>query len=230
MSGGAGRELYEMNESILRYLLIGAVIVALIGVIAALVTSGRSKGGGEGQPRRTRSFPPIEPAYKTAGRAGEKAAAFSISRVLRDEDRLFSNVEFEYDGRPCEIDQVIVNRNGVFIIEVKNYEGVLRGGEDDFEWQKTKMTGDGENHVKIVKNPIKQVKRQAYLLAQHLRYYGFDVWVEGYVWLIRGNSPVDGPFVLNSEKDVDREIHARSKRPMSPEKIKQIAKLIGNIS
>ena len=206
------------------------MIVALIGVIAARVTSGRSKGGGEGQPSRTRSFPPVEPAYKTAGRAGEKAAAFSISRVLRDEDRLFSNVEFEYDGRPCEIDQVIVNRNGVFIIEVKNYEGVLRGSEDDFEWQKTKTTTDGENHVKTVKNPVKQVKRQAYLLAQYLRYYGCDVWVEGYVWLIRGNSPVEGPFLLRSAEDVDREIHARSKRPISLDTVRQISDLIGDIS
>ena len=219
-----------MNESLLRYLLIGAVIVAVIGVIAALVTSGRSKGGGEGQPRRTRSFPPVEPAYKTAGRAGEKAAAFSISRVLRDEDRLFSNVEFEYDGRPCEIDHLIVNRGGVFIIEVKNYSGELRGGEDDYDWIKMKTTGDGETHVKTVKNPVKQMRRQVWLLAQYLRYYGFDVWMEGYVWLIRGNSPVDGPFLLRSAKDVDREIHARSKRPMSPDTVKQIAEIIGDIS
>jgi len=219
-----------MTESELRSLLFFLLIAAAVAGIIALIASKGKRRGGDGKTRRTHSFHTFEPAYKTAGRKGEREAAFAVSRVLRDEDRLFSNVEFEYDGRPCEIDQVIVNRNGVFIIEVKNYSGELRGGEDDFEWRKTKTTGDGENHVKIVKNPIKQVKRQAYLLAQHLRYYGIDVWVEGYVWLIRGNSPVEGQFVLNSAADVDREIHARSKSPMSLDTVKQIAELLKEIS
>ena len=50
-------------------------------------------------------------------------------------DRL-AIIGVEYDGKPAEIDLVIVNRYGVFIFEVKNYNGVLIGGEDDYEWQK----------------------------------------------------------------------------------------------
>ena len=215
-----------MNEDLLRSLLtVGKIAAVIAGIIALIILLARKRGG-EGQSRRTRSFTLFEPAYKRAGRAGEKAAVRAVSRVLRDEDRLFSNVEFEYDGRPCEIDLVIVNHCGVFIIEVKNYSGVLRGDEDDDNWIKKKTTRDGLTHTKTVINPVKQVKRQTYLLAHYLRYHGCDAWVDGYVWLIRGNSPVNGPFLLNSTDDVDRVIHASSKRPLSPDAIRRIAELL----
>lgn len=75
-----------------------------------------------------------------------------------------------YDGRPAELDCVVVNKNGVFVIEVKNYVGVLFGKENEYEWKKYKKTAAGNVYEKTVKNPIKQVKRQVYILAKYLEY------------------------------------------------------------
>ena len=48
------------------------------------------------------------------------------------------------------------------------YSGQLIGDEDDYEWQKIKITGSGNMYAKQVKNPIRQLKRQVYLLAHYL--------------------------------------------------------------
>lgn len=128
---------------------------------------------------------PVTPLEKRAGNYGEKVARDIICKSLTEEDKLFTNISFEYDGRLTELDNIIVNKYGVFIIEVKNYMGELHGSEDDFEWKKYKTTDAGNTYIKNVKNPIKQVKRQIYLLAQYLQLNNINVWVEGFVFLFR---------------------------------------------
>lgn len=148
-----------------------------------------------------------EKAARAAGRQGEKFATTIIKEVLREGDYLFTNVSVEYDGKETELDNVIVNRNGVFIIEVKNYHGTLYGREKDFEWKKYHITPAGNMYEKDVKNPIKQVNRQVYILSRNLSGRGISVWVEGYVFFVMNNSPVKSRFILESRNDIDRAIH-----------------------
>lgn len=58
------------------------------------------------------------------------------------------------------VTNVVVNKYGVFIFEVKNYKGQLYGNEDDYNWKKYKDDGYGNTFVKEVKNPIKIVNRK----------------------------------------------------------------------
>lgn len=168
----------------------------------------------------------FESPKERAGRRGEEAASNIIKRVLRSTDLLFNNVEISYDGRPTELDSVIVNPNGVFIIEVKNYSGNIVGSEDDFEWHKYHTTGAGNTYEKIVKNPIKQVRRQIYILAKYLDYYGVHVWVDGYALLLQNNSPVTSKFILSSTADIDRVLHTPGRNKLSQRDIDSITKLL----
>lgn len=59
----------------------------------------------------------LTPEYKIAGMQGEAAAVKIIRSVMRDDDRLFTGVSIEYDGKKTGLDNVIVNKYGVFIIE-----------------------------------------------------------------------------------------------------------------
>lgn len=168
----------------------------------------------------------IEPGNRRAGRRGEAAATNAIKSVLRDGDLLFTNVEISFEGKPAKLDNVVVNNLGVFIIEVKNYKGRLYGNEDDYEWKKYKDDGYGNTFEKDVKNPIKQVKRQVYILAKYLDYYGSRVWVEGYALLIQGNSPVQSTYILSSINDIDRAIHTPGRNRLTNGQVENIAKLI----
>ena len=115
---------------------------------------------------------------------------------------------------------------GIFIVEVKNYSGSLMGTDNDYEWVKTKTSSSGNSYTKIVKNPIKQVNRQVYLLAQFLKYYGVDVWVEGYTFFVQGNSPVDCKQVLESAQDINHVIHNGANRNLTNAKVQEIQKLL----
>lgn len=193
-------------------------IVAVIALIIVIVYVA-SKSGDSG------GFT-FEPPQRTAGKRGEFVATRYIQSVLLDDDALFTNVLISYDGRPAELDSVIVNKYGVFVIEVKNYSGHLSGSEDDYEWTKVHISSAGNPYYKTVKNPIKQVKREVYVLAKYLDYYGVSVWVSGYAMIIGASSPVNSEYILSSVEDIDRAIHTPQKRMLSRATVDSIKKLL----
>ena len=169
----------------------------------------------------------FEAPERRAGRIGEQEATDIIRSVLREDDRLFTNVQVHYEDKPAELDNVVVNQFGVFIIEVKNYNGSLEGNEEDYEWVKYHTTDAGNTYSKIVKNPIKQVKRQVYVLAKFLEYYGaVRVWIEGYALLLQGNSPVESNYILSSIRDIDKAIHTPNRNRLTQKNIEEISKLL----
>lgn len=148
-----------------------------------------------------------ESPEKVAGRIGEKLVNNLIRDILNDDDHLMANVSIKANGQKAEIDSLIINSFGIFIIEVKNYNGVLYGDEEDHEWTRIKVTNAGYSYVSQVKNPIRQVDRQVYILSQFLKQQGFHIWIEGFVFFVRDNSPVDSPRILHDEEEIDKTIH-----------------------
>ena len=194
----------------MEYLLTGIVIAAVIVFIAfvlALLSGGADTDESE---------------VRRAGRRGEHFASRLISEVLDNRDILLTNVKLSFDGKPTELDNVIINNRGVFIIEVKNYSGMLVGEEDDFEWVKNKVTEAGNIYQKTVKNPIPQVKRQIYILSGRLKQLKIGVWVEGYVFFVERNSPVRSDYVLDTRRDIDRVIHHGTDNNLSNAEKKRI--------
>jgi len=200
----------------MEFVIIGIVVVAVVVIVAISKKSDFTDFTGT----------IFEPEYRRAGRYGERVATNLIRGVLREGDYLFTNVNIEYDGKPAELDNVIVNSYGVFIIEAKNYKGRLYGNEDDYEWEKYKDDGYGNIFEKRVKNPIRQVKRQVYIFAKYLEYYGSRVWVEGYALLIHGNSPVESRYVLSGLDDIDRVIHTPGKYRLTKQQVESVIKII----
>lgn len=144
---------------------------------------------------------------KSAGNKGEAYFNNMLKSILRNDDVLIRNVCLQVNGKEAEIDSLIINNNGIFIVEVKNYNGRLYGDIDDFEWTKEKISPGGNVFYKQVKNPIKQVKRQTYKLSQFLKENNIRIWISGYAYFINGNSPVDDESVIYDIDEFDRIIH-----------------------
>lgn len=98
--------------------------------------------------------------------------------------------------------------------------------EEDFEWTKYKFTERGNVYEKTVKNPVRQVKRQIYLLAKYLDYHGVKVWVKGYALFIHGNSPIKSESILYSAHEIDKAIHTKDREFLSYQTIEKIKKLL----
>ena len=144
---------------------------------------------------------------KSAGNKGEAYFNNMLKSILRNDDVLIRNVCLQVNGKEAEIDSLIINNNGIFIVEVKNYNGRLYGDIDDFEWTKEKISPGGNVFYKQVKNPIKQIKRQTYILSQFLKENNIRIWISGYAYFINGNSPVDDDCVINDIDELDKIIH-----------------------
>ena len=69
------------------------------------------------------------------------------------------------DGKTSQIDHVCINRNGIFVIETKNYSGRIYGKENQQEWTQVLNYGRTKNRFY---NPIKQNRTHVYRIAQIL--------------------------------------------------------------
>lgn len=167
-----------------------------------------------------------EDKQRQAGKYGENLAAGLIERIKDKDDILLNNIQIIYDGKETELDNVIICHRGVFIIEVKNYSGVLAGEEQDHRWTKYHVSRGGKTYIKHVDNPIGQVKRQIYMLSKYLRYYGIDVWVEGYVYFIEENSPVESDYILQNEDDIYDILHQKPRRYLKKKTVEEIVQLL----
>lgn len=195
------------------YFIIFAAIIFLFFIIVIVVVRIGNK-----------SF--IESQQKQAGRRGEIIARQVIQEILRDDDILLNNVKLYADNKQAEADNIIINSRGIFIFEVKNLRGTLLGDEDTYDWLQIKDAGYGNAYQKRVKNPIKQVKRQIYILSKLLKDNGINIWIEGYVFFVQGNSPVQSDYVVDTQADIDRIIHDGSNRNISETVINNIREIL----
>ena len=200
------------------YFIIIAILILIIFVVIAAIAFGITDN--------TNTPWIFEAPEKRAGRLGEYVATDAIKSVLREDDYLFTNISISYEDLQTELDNVVVNKYGVFIIEAKNYKGRLFGEKDDYMWVKYKEDGYGNTFKDEVKNPIKQVKRQIHILAKYLENHGERTWIEGYAILVEGNSPVESECILESTDAIDEAIHTPGRRPLSKQKIEAIKKIL----
>lgn len=167
-----------------------------------------------------------EDQKRIAGKEGELQAKKILNHYLNENDLLLNNVNISIHGRNTELDYVVINNNGVFIFEVKNYSGKLVGNEDDQYWNKYKISSGNKEYIKEIRNPIKQLKREIYLLKEYLKYYGVDLWIEGYVLFVNMNSPVESEYTVNDKNEIDDILHLRRNQVLTKNQIEKIISIL----
>ena len=167
-----------------------------------------------------------EDQKRIAGKEGELQAKKILNHYLNENDLLLNNVNISIHGRNTELDYVVINNNGIFIFEVKNFSGKLVGNEDDQYWNKYKISSGNKEYIKEIRNPIKQLKRETYLLKEYLKYYGVDLWIEGYVLFVNMNSPVESEYTVNDKSEIDDILHLRRNQVLTKNQIEKIISIL----
>lgn len=167
-----------------------------------------------------------EDQKRIAGKEGELQAKKILNHYLNENDLLLNNVNISIHGRNTELDYVVINNNGIFIFEVKNFSGKLVGNEDDQYWNKCKISSGNKEYIKEIRNPIKQLKREIYLLKEYLKYYGVDLWIEGYVLFVNMNSPVESEYTINDQSEIDDILHLRRNQVLTKNQIEKIISIL----
>jgi hypothetical protein len=101
----------------------------------------------------------------------------SVIRVLQNLDSSFKVVnDIVLPGDKQNIDHVVIGSMGVFVLETKNHNGIIRCYED--EWSRKKVGRRGTVYDAGIGNPSKQAKRNAVVLKNWFASENIDV---GYI-------------------------------------------------
>ena len=120
------------------------------------------------------------------------------------------------NGKTSQTDHVVINSEGVFVIETKNYSGRIYGDDFQKEWTQVLNYGKVKNRFY---SPIKQnythVCRIKELLPETVPVYSIVVFVKGNIAFIKSNN-VYTPWALF------RKIHSKKCEILSVEEMKQV--------
>lgn len=98
---------------------------------------------------------------------------------------IFENYRFGEGVKTSEIDIVYINKKGIFVIEVKNWKGDIRGSLDSEKWTTTYFKGK-----EMVKNaPLNPVKQNAGHVRALSRLFNKEYPIYPLVVFTRGNAP-----------------------------------------
>lgn len=130
---------------------------------------------------------------KRAGARGEDST-LDVLATLPDSFVILNQIELpnpETKKGFTELDFIVVGSNGVFVIEVKNNNSRIVGSEEEKEWTINKIGRKGTPYTSSMRNPIKQVKGQIWILSKFLKERGHKAWIDGVVYFSNPDSVVE---------------------------------------
>ena len=119
---------------------------------------------------------------KGKGWLGELKVKLIIKRTKPGVRYVINNLVLRLDnGKTAQIDHVLINHSGIFVIETKNYSGRIYGDDNRLEW--TQVLNYGKIKNKIY-NPVRQNKSHIYHISKIL---SEDLEITSAVVLVQGN-------------------------------------------
>ena len=88
---------------------------------------------------------------KIKGYIGEKQVSKRLRKLNKRKYKVLNNVLLKTANGSTQIDHVVISIYGIFVIETKNYKGLIFGSENDENWTQVIYKNKGK-----FRNPIKQ--------------------------------------------------------------------------
>jgi archaellin len=146
----------------------------------------------------------------TLGKVGEAKVSSIIGHSVAGEKYVFNDYVVLNNDQTSQIDHIVVNKHGVFVIETKNYSGRIYGSEEQQEWTQVLAGGNEKNKFY---NPIKQNATHIYNLRKIIKnvpVHSVVVFVQNNVEFLQTDKVIcltdlsktlySGDVVLNSEQ------------------------------
>ena len=116
------------------------------------------------------------------GVIGELIVRMHIGKTKPGTQYVVNNILFQTDdGKSSQVDHVLINSNGVFVVETKNYAGRVYGNEKQHEWTQVFNYGKSKFHFY---NPVKQNATHIYRLREAL---GNNVYMKSLIVFVQNN-------------------------------------------
>ena len=126
---------------------------------------------------------------KFKGKMGERAVDNTLQSHGFEKRYTVSDLIFVSDGKSVQIDHILINPHGLFVIETKNYGGRIYGSDGQHEW--TQVLGRSKHRFY---NPVKQNATHVYhlnkILPKKVPIHSVVVFVRNNTSYITSNSVV----------------------------------------
>ena len=124
------------------------------------------------------------------GWLGELRVKLVIGKTKPDVRYVINDLRIRVnEEKTVQIDHVLINPNGIFVIETKNYSGIIYGTESQHEWTQVLKYGRVKNKLY---NPTKQNKSHVYhitnLIGGSFPVISAVVFVQGNTKCIRASN------------------------------------------
>lgn len=156
-------------------------------------------------------------AILSSGVNGEQET-LEVLKKLPKNYTVINNPVLYNRGAVNELDFVVIGENGVFIVESKNYRGIICGKTSSQDWKQIKH-GKNKTYEKLVQNPTKQSHRQGKRMAE--MFADFDITADIYPILyfvdarselkITDDAEVDVTIIKGGNQLVDFILNAKGK-------------------
>lgn len=164
----------------------------------------------------------------STGLLGEEIVSNTLD-LLPDEYTVINNIPINYNGKQAEIDSLIISKYGLFIVETKNYQGDIIGKVTDENWIQKKKSSGGRVYENKMRNPVKQVKFQTYLLSSMLKEHGIHCWINPYVVFVGAKSvSTDSEIVFDNQENLYKKIMSKNKSIVTIDDLHKVEKLFLN--
>ncbi|MGL4821004.1 MAG: nuclease-related domain-containing protein, partial [Bacilli bacterium] len=145
---------------------------------------------------------------KFIGMAGEYIVTKELEKLPGDKYRVLKNLYLSHGWGTTQIDHVVVSQYGIFVVEVKNFTGVVYGKENANQW--TQFVGKRKNYFQ---NPIHQNYAHVQAVKAILPTLADDAFVNVVVFTNRAKLKVTTTSVVVRLKEL-REQLVRFQHPI----------------
>jgi Holliday junction resolvase-like predicted endonuclease len=153
----------EYKGIIVLLMIIAIAIVIILSIIINVIST--KKEMEDSKEFRDSVGKSLHEIYKDKGSLGEYEAYNIAKRKLQGKYKLFNSVYLPKSGdKTTEVDLIVVHERCIFIVEVKNYSGIIFGDKYNKKWTQklNKFNSNGfynpviqnKNHIKYFKDSI----------------------------------------------------------------------------
>lgn len=135
-------------------------LIILVGISVYIIIKNKNNIKQRGSYRKNYYRCHFYKPFKTGeqlGDEGENIVCSLIGDTIPNQQYVINNLILNNKGKSSQIDHIVINPRGVFVIETKNYSGAIYGYENQQYW--TQYIGDEQNDIY---NPLKQNATHVY--------------------------------------------------------------------
>lgn len=116
------------------------------------------------------------------GKIGELRISLLLKSISKKRNgKVINDIVVVADDKSSQLDHILIDRSGIYVIETKNYSGRIYGRYDDNNWTQVLAFGNKKNKMY---NPVKQNKTHVYRLMEVLHLHNH---VHSLVVFVKGN-------------------------------------------